>query len=646
MKRAFIILLIVIVMALCYIAVLGIGIFCNSNNAMADVTPTDTDIVKYFLIDANCHINADDYITSAVAIFMVAFLYIFFFAIMSLSNKIRICKWLCILVVCSVTFISIVFFRSDTVYYRFIQRIINDVENGFFSNHSSYLGVVDPEPTGVHLLFLTIPCVAFLCAKYKRLTLSTGFLIVCTTLFPAVIMLIFHVYDGMNVLVVFILSLLGILFVLSKDDRFPKRLFYFFLITCICAAIFVVKFDPFKYHESYEYATDEMKSLLRKTPFVGETLSYIEYYPSISATTFIASLGLDFIPIALLARFGWLAFLILVLAEIYIVFILIYCGYHSGSSFGKYICCFSAMHFSARIVLYFISVFFFRLIDVFLPFQGDALSVAIDIVLMAMSLFIADEKEPKRVQLMDFDSSLQTSFLGFMKLIVTFITGAFQPIKKQNSIPILAGETTPQKKQSINFKNERYYQATSSRKELSVNKKCNQHKKKPAKPEVGGGSKLMQIKKEQTSPKTVFLSYSWDDKKHKAWVKQLSRDLCADGRIHTILDEKDLVLGDPIPQFMEQSIVNSEYVIIICTPKYKEKADNRTGGVGYEDSIISAELYNLNNHRKYIPVLARGTWKDSIPIWAKGKLGVDMTNPTDYSEGLEKLKMTIVKGKK
>lgn len=55
------------------------------------------------------------------------------------------------------------------------------------------------------------------------------------------------------------------------------------------------------------------------------------------------------------------------------------------------------------------------------------------------------------------------------------------------------------------------------------------------------------------------------------------------------IDQYDLSLGDRLPQFMEQQISDSDYVLIICTPEYK-KANNRTSGVGYEGHIISAEL--------------------------------------------------------
>lgn len=139
---------------------------------------------------------------------------------------------------------------------------------------------------------------------------------------------------------------------------------------------------------------------------------------------------------------------------------------------------------------------------------------------------------------------------------------------------------------------------------------------------------------------TVFISYSWDSEDHKRWVKTLSDKLIENG-IVTLLDQNDLVLGDPLTQFMEQSITQSDYVLIICTPTYKQKADMRKGGVGYEESIITADVYMHQNHRKYIPVLASGSWETSIPTWAVGKLGVDLMQEPFSGSEFDKLITTI-----
>lgn len=107
-----------------------------------------------------------------------------------------------------------------------------------------------------------------------------------------------------------------------------------------------------------------------------------------------------------------------------------------------------------------------------------------------------------------------------------------------------------------------------------------------------------------TIPK-AFISYSWDDEAHKEWVAELAATLRGDG-VETILDQWHAVPGDQLPSFMEREIRENEYVLIICTPNYRLKSDERKGGVGYEGDIMTAEVHTLGNHRKFIPVLARG----------------------------------------
>ena len=104
----------------------------------------------------------------------------------------------------------------------------------------------------------------------------------------------------------------------------------------------------------------------------------------------------------------------------------------------------------------------------------------------------------------------------------------------------------------------------------------------------------------------AFMSYSWDDDQHKEWVASLATNL-RDNGIETILDQWHAVPGDQLPEFMERQIRENDYVLIICTPNYRLKSDGRKGGVGYEGDIMTAEVHNQRNHRKFIPILARGT---------------------------------------
>ena len=128
----------------------------------------------------------------------------------------------------------------------------------------------------------------------------------------------------------------------------------------------------------------------------------------------------------------------------------------------------------------------------------------------------------------------------------------------------------------------------------------------------------------------VFISYSWDSEKHKAWVCSFAERLRADG-VDTTLDQWHLVPGDQMPEFMEKSIRKNDFVLIICTPHYKEKSDDRTGGVGYEGDIMTAEIFSKSNHRKFIPVLREGEWNKASPSWLLGKYRIDLRGKK-YSE--------------
>lgn len=138
----------------------------------------------------------------------------------------------------------------------------------------------------------------------------------------------------------------------------------------------------------------------------------------------------------------------------------------------------------------------------------------------------------------------------------------------------------------------------------------------------------------------VFISYSWEDQDHKSWVRTFADKLIENG-IDADVDQYDLELGDRLPQFMENEICNADYVIIVCTPTYKEKADNRQSGVGYEGHIISEELMSNKNERKFIPVIKKGNVKESIPKFLAGKLAIDFTKEELDQENINDLITTL-----
>ena len=130
----------------------------------------------------------------------------------------------------------------------------------------------------------------------------------------------------------------------------------------------------------------------------------------------------------------------------------------------------------------------------------------------------------------------------------------------------------------------------------------------------------------------AFISYSWDNEEHKNWVRGLAERLRSDG-IEAQLDQWELVPGDELPKYMEESVREADFVLIVCTPRYKERSDSREGGVGYEGDIMTAEVLAAQNHRKFIPLWRTGpTWKDAAPSWLLGKYRLDFRGEA-YPEG-------------
>jgi hypothetical protein len=133
----------------------------------------------------------------------------------------------------------------------------------------------------------------------------------------------------------------------------------------------------------------------------------------------------------------------------------------------------------------------------------------------------------------------------------------------------------------------------------------------------------MAVKDMSPNP-TAFVSYSWDSEQHKSWVRELATRLRADG-VDVKLDQWENVPGDQLPEYMETSLRANDFVLIVCTPNYKERSDNRKGGVGYEGDIMTAQVLTGQNDRKFIPILRAGDWTEAAPTWIAGKFYIDLT---------------------
>ena len=135
---------------------------------------------------------------------------------------------------------------------------------------------------------------------------------------------------------------------------------------------------------------------------------------------------------------------------------------------------------------------------------------------------------------------------------------------------------------------------------------------------------------------TVFLSYSHDSHEHKQWVLQLATDLRANG-IDAVLDQWDLKPGQDMAAFMQRGIVESDRVIVICSDAYVNKADGGAGGVGYERLIVTAELVQNIDTKKFMPIVRNNVSKTKTPIFLGPRLYIDFNQDTDYKDKFEEL---------
>jgi hypothetical protein len=144
----------------------------------------------------------------------------------------------------------------------------------------------------------------------------------------------------------------------------------------------------------------------------------------------------------------------------------------------------------------------------------------------------------------------------------------------------------------------------------------------------------------EIQPIKAFISYSWSSPEHEQWVIDLAEQLCNDG-VDIQLDKWGLKEGHDKFSFMEKMITDPEIkkVIIVSDRIYKEKADQRTGGVGTETQIITPELYGKTEQNKFVIVT---TQKDEngeayIPTYYKSKIYIDLCDDDSYSKNYEQL---------
>ena len=115
----------------------------------------------------------------------------------------------------------------------------------------------------------------------------------------------------------------------------------------------------------------------------------------------------------------------------------------------------------------------------------------------------------------------------------------------------------------------------------------------------------------------VFISHTSKTNDAVEWVKSLALYLIDQG-IQARLDCFHLRRGMDLPQWMCNELALARKVIIVCDEAYKQKADGRLGGVGWETMIIQGDISTLRpDSTKYQVVVRADEIDKGLPTYLK-----------------------------
>jgi hypothetical protein len=132
-----------------------------------------------------------------------------------------------------------------------------------------------------------------------------------------------------------------------------------------------------------------------------------------------------------------------------------------------------------------------------------------------------------------------------------------------------------------------------------------------------GNRRVIQGKPKQSV--RVFISHTSKSEESVEWVKSLALHLIEQG-VQARLDRFHLRRGMDLPQWMCNELALAQKVVVVCDEAYKQKADGRLGGVGWETMIIQGDLANLPPDSTKYQVIVRGTdLEKGLPMYLRTK---------------------------
>jgi len=133
------------------------------------------------------------------------------------------------------------------------------------------------------------------------------------------------------------------------------------------------------------------------------------------------------------------------------------------------------------------------------------------------------------------------------------------------------------------------------------------------------------------TPPKCFISYAWEVDETKKivqqeWLTKL-KEYLEILSVVVFFDLFDMELN--LKATMLNNINDSDFVIIICTPRYKERVKmGSSNNARYELDTI------MEKKKEIIPIIYEGDFSESVPDEFKAYLAIDFTKAKDYIKNL------------
>jgi len=132
-----------------------------------------------------------------------------------------------------------------------------------------------------------------------------------------------------------------------------------------------------------------------------------------------------------------------------------------------------------------------------------------------------------------------------------------------------------------------------------------------------------------------FISYAWGDREQERWVERnLATDLQKAG-IGVVLDRwENSRVGASVSRFIER-IEKCDLVIMVGTPLYRKKYDNKDTSTGYvvaaEVDLIANRLMGIEERKETVlPLLLAGEKTSSLPPLLHSRVFADFRTEREY----------------